>query len=101
MKQFSKGQEVWCYNYEQGLFSAKVQDGIEHYGGGMTLLLETGNKMVALTREMFESKKIAEEFATAINYRRGWLKREFENNPSEQYKIQLQDSMDSFPELYI
>ena len=55
-----------------------------------------------LLKEVFATKEEVANFATAINYKRGWLKREMENYPdSEHYKRQLSSSMDSFPELYI
>lgn len=101
MKQFKKGQEVWCYNYEQGLFSAEIQEDTVHIGEGMTILIPSGFKMVALIKEMFESQEMASHYATAINYNRGWLKREMEKNPSDIYRQQLLDSMDNFPEMYI
>jgi len=101
MRKFKKGQKVWCYNYEQGLFEAEIQDVTAHIGEGMTISTPSGSKIVALIKEMFESKELASHYATAINFKRGWLKREMENNPSDIYRQQISDSMDSFPELFI
>jgi hypothetical protein len=101
MKKFKKGQKVWCYNYEQGLFEAEIQDGIVCIGDGMTIITPTGSKIVALIKEMFETKELASHYATAINFKRGWLRREMENNPSDSYRQQISASMESFPEMFI
>ena len=100
MSEFHKGQEVWCYNYAQGLFKAEVKDCIIYYNS-MNLISADGKVLMVNTKEIFKTKELASYFATAINYKRGWLKREMETNPSTNYENQLKGSIEIFPEMYI
>ncbi len=101
MRTFTKDEDAWCYNYEQGLYKATIKDGVIHGGLGITVITPQGNDMVVLLSEIFESRDEAEAYSFAINYKRGWLQRELEKHPSDLYNERMKDSIERFPELWI
>jgi len=103
MKEFIKGQKVWVYTYDDGFFSAVF----DRYSNNNSAYVLYHNKNKTNTKlfeksQIHQSERLATDYATAINYKRGWLKREFEKYPnSAPYKQQKEDSIESFPEMWI
>jgi len=101
MKQFELHQKLWFYSYDYGLASVELYNTTVNRAGYTTILLNNIKKVVLLS-QLFESKKLAMDYATAINFKRGWLQREFEKHPDNlTYKAQKRDSIESFPEMWI
>jgi len=101
MKQFKTDQKVWHYNYENGLCLVSICDDKINVSGYTTILFN-GKKLIVLLKQLFETEKLARDYSTAINFKRGWLEREFEKHPDNiDYQIQKKDSIESFPELWL
>jgi len=102
MKEFIKGQKVWIYTYEDGLSRAIFDRYFDNNYAYVSYPNHSKTNMKLIEKaQIHASEKLAVDYATAINYKRGWLKIEFEKNPdSKQYQQQKKDSIESFPEMW-
>ncbi len=103
MKTFTKGQNVWVYEYDLGLVTAKF----DRYDKSNTghIIYYKGEiefpKLLELS-QIHMSERLAKDYSTAINFKRGWLRREFERDPTaKHYQEQKANSIESFPEMWI
>lgn len=95
---YSTNDTVWVYTYDLGILEAVFI----RYGVRNLCHVDCGNGNVLLeTVNVHNTEDLATDYATAINYKRGWFKRELQNNPSRRYDNQIQDSINSFPEMWI
>jgi len=89
---------VWYYDYNAGkqrvLFLECVNNKCKiKYND------DTFDDVVATN--LFLTETECDLYAYAFNYKRGWLKREIERNPTEELSRRLKESIRMFPELYI
>lgn len=95
-------EKVWIYTYEFGLLEAFFL----RYDASSTCHIEYRKgktvfpKLIELIN-VHKTEDLARDYATAINFKRGWLRREWENNPSAEYDLQKTQSIESFPEMWI